>query len=154
MNDLTIRRASLSDLDALVPLFDGYRRFYQCASDLPAAKAFLNDRLSRGESIVFIAEQGETPVGFCQLFPSFSSAAMARTYILNDLFVHEDARRLGVASRLMQAAVDFAGAEDAVRVTLSTAVSNETAQALYLSQGWKRDEQFFVYHFFMPAAGQ
>lgn len=151
MNNLTIRRATLTDTNALTPLFDGYRRFYQCESDIPAAKEFLQDRLSQGESVVFIAERGETAVGFCQLFPSFSSAAMARTYILNDLFVQESARRQGVASKLMQAAVDFARAEGAVRVTLSTAVTNEAAQALYQSQRWKRDEQFFVYHFFMPA---
>ncbi len=34
----------------------------------------------------------------------------------------------------------------AVRLTLSTAATNRTAQALYEKQGWTRDQAFHVYH--------
>ena len=34
----------------------------------------------------------------------------------------------------------------AVRLSLSTAAGNAQAQALYESSGWRRDEQYFVYH--------
>ncbi|WP_374088481.1 hypothetical protein [Methylomicrobium lacus] len=37
-----------------------------------------------------------------------------------------------------------------VRVSLSTATHNEAAQSLYQSAGWKRDEQFLVYHVALP----
>lgn len=100
---------------------------------------------------LFIAHEGNTPVGFTQLYPSFSSVSLAHVFVLNDIFVHEQARRKGVASKLMSAATDFVKSLGAVRVSLSTATSNETAQALYQSAGWKRDEQFFVYHFAIPA---
>ena len=36
-------------------------------------------------------------------------------------------------------------AEGADRLSLSTAITNEAAQALYHSAGWKRDDQFLVY---------
>lgn len=150
MNTLTVRQAILSDLDALVPLFDGYRQFYGRTSDISAAREFLSARFNHGESSLFIAHLKDTPVGFCQLYPSFSSVSLARTFVLNDLFVLEPARRQGVASKLMAAAIEFAQALGAVRVSLTTAVTNETAQALYQSAGWKRDEQFFVYHFTVP----
>ena len=147
MNTITIRQAVLSDLEALAPLFDGYRQFYGRASDLPAATAFLSARFNHGESVLFIAHEGNKPVGFTQLYPSFSSVSLARVFVLNDLFVQEHARRKGVASKLMSAAAEFAKSLEAVRVSLSTATTNQTAQALYQSAGWKRDEQFFVYHF-------
>jgi ribosomal protein S18 acetylase RimI-like enzyme len=151
MSIVTVRQAILSDLEALVPLFDGYRQFYGRPSDVRAAREFLLARFNHGESALFIAHEGNKPVGFTQLYPSFSSVSLARIFVLNDLFVHERARRKGVASKLMSAAVEFAGALGSVRVSLSTATTNEAAQALYQSAGWKRDEQFFVYHFAIAA---
>lgn len=151
MSNIAVRQAVLSDLEALVPLFDGYRQFYGRPSDIPAAREFLLARFNHGESVLFIAHEDNTPVGFTQLYPSFSSVSLARVFVLNDLFVHEQARRKGAASKLMTAAIEFAKSLGAVRVSLSTATANETAQALYQSAGCKRDEQFFVYHLAIPA---
>ncbi|HEY0721290.1 MAG TPA: GNAT family N-acetyltransferase [Gammaproteobacteria bacterium] len=150
MNNITVRQAALSDMEALVPLFDGYRQFYGRPSDLSAAREFLLARFDHGESVLFLAHHEEQPVGFAQLYPSFSSVSLARTYVLNDLFVQEAARRKGVASKLMFSTIEFARAVGAIRVTLSTAVGNHAAQALYQAIGWKRDEQFFVYHYAIP----
>lgn len=147
MSNITVRQAGLSDLEALVPLFDGYRRFYGCPSDISAAREFLLARFNHGESILFIAHEDDAPVGFTQLYPSFSSVSLARVFVLNDLFVHKQARRKGIASKLVSAALESASALGAVRVSLSTATTNEAAQALYRSAGWKRDERFYVYHF-------
>ncbi len=147
MNAITIRQAVLSDTEELALLFDSYRQFYGRASDIDSAREFLLARFNRGESVVFIAHADDVAVGFAQLYPSFSSVSLARTFVLNDLFVHEHARRQGVASKLMVAAVEFAKSLGAVRLSLSTAITNDTAQAVYQSAGWKRDEQFLVYHF-------
>lgn len=141
----TVRQATVCDLEQLVPLFDKYRQFYGRASDLHAAREFLLARFNNDESTVFIAHEGEMAVGFTQLYPSFSSLSLGRIFILNDLFVHEQARRKGVASMLMSAAVKFASMLRADRLSLSTAITNDGAQALYQSAGWKRDDQFLVY---------
>ena len=146
----TIRQATIHDVEQLVPLFDGYRQFYGRESDLRAAREFLLARFNNDESTVFIAHEGERAIGFTQLYPSFSSISLARIFILNDLFVHEEARRKGVASALMAAAVKFATALGAARLSLSTATSNDAAQALYQSAGWKRDDQFLVYDLEIP----
>ena len=55
MVDIRIVRAERKDLDDLVPLFDGYRQFYGQRSDLAAARAFLNDRIERDESVIYLA---------------------------------------------------------------------------------------------------
>lgn len=147
---VVVRQAVLSDLEALAVLFDGYRQFYGRASDAGAASEFLMARFNHGESVLFIAHDDQTPIGFTQLYPSFSSVSLARTFVLNDLFVSEQARRSGAASKLISAAVEYAEALGAVRISLSTATTNEAAQALYESAGWKRDEQFVIYNFSMP----
>lgn len=147
MNSITVRQAVLTDLDDLVPLFDSYRQFYRQQSDPQAARDFLSDRFNHGESVLFIAYQGDTPVGFTQLYPGFSSISLARTFILNDLFVAPEGRRQGVGTELLSAAIAYARELQAVRLTLSTEMTNETAQALYQTAGWKRDEQYFVYHY-------
>lgn len=146
MSNIVIRQASLEDLDALAGLFDEYRQFYGRESDLMAARTFLQARFNHGESTLFIAHDLDNPVGFAQLYPSFSSVSMARTFILNDLYVRPQIRRKGVARSLLAAAEKFGNSLGAVRLTLSTAITNEQAQALYLAAGWKRDEQFHVFH--------
>jgi len=143
----TVRQATIHDLEQLVPLFDSYRQFYGRANNLRAARAFLLTRFRNDESTVFIAQENGRALGFAQLYPTFSSISLARIFILNDLFVHEQSRRKGVASALMSAAVKFATASGADRLSLSTAITNDAARALYESAGWKRDDQFLVYDF-------
>ena len=146
MSNINIRQAVLSDIDALAPLFDSYRQFYGCTPDIYAAREFLLSRFDHDESIILIAEDGGIAVGFAQLYPSFSSVSLARIFILNDIFVYGQSRRKGVARRLLRSAVGFAKTLGAVRLSLSTMIDNDSAQSLYNSEGWKRDQKFIVYH--------
>ncbi len=134
----------------IVPLFDSYRQFYGQRSELDCVRAFLQERLAQGDSVLLIAEADGQALGFTHLYPSFSSVSMAPIFILNDLFVVAEARRSGVARRLLEAAVRHAREAGAIRLTLSTAHTNTAAQALYASAGWQRDEVFRVYHYGLP----
>ena len=145
MHTITVRQAVLADLDALAPLFDRYRQFYGGASDVNAARRFLLARFDHGESILMLAHADGEPVGFTQLYPSFSSLSMARIYVLNDLFVAETARRKGVGNALLDASATLARTLGAATLTLSTAVDNVKAQALYERNGWQRDTAFYNY---------
>ena len=138
--DTTIRRATVADLDALVPLFDAYRMFYAQASDPVRAREFLAQRLANGESAVLVAERGPSAVGFTQLYPVFSSVRTARTWLLNDLFVVDGARRGGVARALLDAAAAFAREQGAAGLMLETTRDNAPARALYRDAGWHEDE--------------
>lgn len=141
-----IRPATLDDLDALVPLFDGYRQFYRQASDPARAHRFLAERLATHESQVLLArDDAGSGLGFTQLYPLFSSVRAVRTYLLNDLFVVQTARRQGVARGLLAAAADHARSLGAASLSLSTAIENLPAQALYESLGWQRDQGFCEY---------
>ena len=135
-----IRRATLDDLDLVAPLFDGYRRYYGQASDLPRAKAFLRERLERNESAILLAMRDGQAAGFTQLYPMFSSVRTARLWILNDLFVVENARRSGVARALLDAAAAFAREQGAAGLMLETMRDNAPARALYRAAGWHEDD--------------
>jgi GNAT superfamily N-acetyltransferase len=144
---MLVKRAGPGDLDAVAPLFDGYRQFYGQRPDLSAARAFLAERLARGESVIFlaVAEDGEA-LGFTQLYPSFSSVSLRRLWILNDLFVGPGVRRGGVGRRLLERAREWAVETDTKGLTLATAVTNSAAQSLYESCGWRRDDEFQHYY--------
>ena len=146
MNSTVVRQAVFSDLIELSELFDQYRVFQGKDSDLSAGRGFLQARFNYGDSVIFIAHESSAPLGFAQLYPSYSSTSLARVFILNDLFVHEKGRRKGVASKLLAAVEGYAWSHGAARVTLNVAKDNESGQALYEGQGWSKDAQFFMYH--------
>lgn len=143
-----VRRALPDDLEALAALFDAYRGFYEQPSDLALARRYVAERMTRGESIIFVAApaQGQALAGFCQLYPTFCSVEAAPIRVLYDLFVSPSARGQGLAGALMQAAEDDSRRAGCARLDLSTAHTNLTAQALYESRGWKRDDVFRVYN--------
>ncbi|HWG96294.1 MAG TPA: GNAT family N-acetyltransferase [Nitrospira sp.] len=141
----TVRRAILHDLNQLVLLFDAYRRFYGQQSDIIVARQFLNDRLTRNESIVLVAENDSgAAVGFVQLYPTFSSILAAPMYVLSDLFVIPEARRRGMGTQLLASAAEAARTAGAVRLELATAITNISAQRLYEALGWRKDD-FYLY---------
>ena len=79
-----VERAGLEHVERLAPLIDAYRGFYGQPSDVAAAAEFLRARLDRGESVVLMAVDGdgETPLGFVQLYPTFSSVRLSPVWIL------------------------------------------------------------------------
>ena len=146
MPAIKTRLATLDDVDDIAPLFDSYRQFYEQPPDLARARSYLEERMRRDESVIYVAEdESGNLVGFTQLYPTFCSVRLAHTYVLYDLFVSKAARGAGAGRRLMEAAESHAAKAGAARMELSTARSNSVAQSLYESQGWVRDETFLVY---------
>jgi ribosomal protein S18 acetylase RimI-like enzyme len=137
---ITLRRATLDDVDAVAPLFDAYRRYYAQPGDVQRARDFLHERLQRNESAILVAELDGRTAGFTQLYPMFSSVRTARIWILNDLFVDADARRRGVANALLTGAARFAREQGAAGLMLETMRDNTAARALYRAAGWDEDE--------------
>jgi GNAT superfamily N-acetyltransferase len=155
--ELRIVRATRTELEDLIPLFDGYRRFYGQRPDPAAARAFLGARMDRDESVIYLAFTGpgvgapdgvgapHEPTGFTQLYPSFSSVSLKPLWILNDLYVRSDVRRGGVGRALLERARQHAVETGAKGLVLSTGVTNKAAQTLYESCGWRRDDEFLHY---------
>lgn len=144
--EVAVRQASSQDVDALAPLFDAYRQFYDCPPDLPLARAYLADRIGTGESTVFIASTGAGDiVGFTQLYPTFCSVEARPIFVLYDLYVSPASRQHGVGRALLTNAEAFGRASGVSRLDLSTAKTNVKAQSVYESLGWVRDDVFLQY---------
>ncbi len=146
---MEILQASMNELEELTKLFDEYRQFYGIESDVSSAKAFLQLRLALKESVIFMAQVDGKMVGFTQLYPTFSSIALQRAYILNDIYVTEDARSLGVGKALMEKVFQYCEQQYARYVTLQTAADNVNARKLYEKLHMKQDEYCNYVKYFM-----
>ncbi|GLY09468.1 GNAT family N-acetyltransferase [Pseudobacillus badius] len=144
---MNVYQVTQEDVRSVAELFDAYRVFYEQPSNKEAAESFIRERLEKEESVIFMAVENGQSIGFTQLYPTFSSVAMKRVWILNDLFVTADSRNKGAGRALLQAAKQFAKETGAKGLQLQTAVDNKSAQHLYESDGWVKDEKFFYYEF-------
>ena len=142
---IQIIEAGREHLVTLIPLFDAYRVFYEMESDLQGARSYLGERIRKQESVIVLALSGRKRLGFTQLYPTFDSLWMKPIWVLYDIFVTPPARRKGIGRALMLRAQGFARATGAAGMTLTTAVDNEPAQALYESLGWIRDTDVYYY---------
>ena len=140
---LEIKKASIEDIAKVAFLFDAYRVFYKQPSDLQKAFDFLEQRIAKEESTIFLAMLKEEAVGFVQLYPIFSSVSLKRAWLLNDLFVAESARTQGVGEALLQEAKQYGKETDAAFIILQTADDNYKAQSVYEKNGWIKTQDFF-----------
>ncbi len=140
---MIIKKATKEDLHLVAELFDLYRVFYDQQSDLNAATSFIEERLHLLDSVIFVAiDTNGVATGFTQLYPSFTSVGMQKIWILNDLYVHHNYRRKGIAKKIMDTAVSFAKKSKRSKLLLETGMDNLPAQELYLSKGWKKENSF------------
>jgi ribosomal protein S18 acetylase RimI-like enzyme len=142
---MTVRKATLADIDNVAELFNQYRQFYQQPADLVACRVFIEQRLTNHQSTIFVALKAGQAVGFTQLYDSFCSVELKPLVYLYDLFVTESARKMGVAKKLMECARLYGLEKNAGRLSLMTEIKNTKGQALYEQLGYLRDVEFYSY---------
>lgn len=131
-----IRKATHSDLPQLTNLFDQYRVFYGKESDETSAIQFLTERLTQNDSVIFVAEDAFTLQGFTQLYPLYSSVRMKKLWLLNDLYVNEKFRGLGISVALINQAKTLCRTSGACGMYLETAKANAIGNKLYVKTGF------------------
>ena len=116
--------------------------------DPDLARRFIEARLENNESTIFAAMEGETAVGFAQLYALFSSLRATRDWIINDLFVEPAYRGRRIGHALVQKALRFASEQGGNFVELETGPDNIVAQGLYERIGFARrtaGTEYFIY---------
>jgi len=153
IGQLTIGRPRLeTDLDELAALVDAYRVFYACASDLPAARHFVRQRLEHADSRFFVARTANgTLAGFAHLLSSLDTLSLRPIGILEDIYVVEARRKAGIGGTLLDAAAAYARERGYARLTLATAHQNRQAQRLYLAHGYVPDQRFRSFNLFFES---
>lgn len=123
----------------VVNLFNDYRIFYKKKSDIEKAEKFILERIKNKESLIFTACCNDEMVGFAQVYPTFSSIQMEKIYVLNDLYVNEKYRSLGIGRSILQHVKEEAKKNNINNIVLETASNNFKAKSLYESFGFIRD---------------
>lgn len=144
-------QATREHLEDLTPLFVAYREFHGAMPATELSREFLQQRIELQDSLIFIAQNDDgTLVGFCQVYPSFSSLTLRPIWILNDIFVREEFRGQHVAEKLIRHTLEKAETADVVRVRVSISQYNEAAQRLFEHTGFTEDQIFRNYIQAMP----
>lgn len=142
---MRIIEATEQHLYTVAKLFDLYRIFYGQKSDISAATSFLKHRMDNKESVVlFSLDDAGRGLGFAQIYPSFCSVDLVKIYILYDLYVIKEARRMGVGQRLLDKVTEYAEQNGIKRIDLLTGLTNNAAQNLYRQQGFKESNHEFL----------
>src|SRR5262245_17527015 len=150
MDEIVIRLENDSDLLALgrlgALLLETHYRFDQKRFMAPRANSsegyawFLGSQLKEEDVVVFVAERAGTIVGYVYagLEPTSWKELRDMAGFIHDVVVEESSRRLGLASALVDAAVEWLRGHGAPRVLLWTAEQNPAAQTLFRRLGFRR----------------
>ena len=142
---MRIINANLDHLDQLTPMFIRYRELYGAMPQAEASREYLTARLNKNEAVILLAFEQDTLLGFCLVYPSFSSVSLRPTWIINDLYVSEEARGQHIARKLLQEISQQAHGNQAVRLRVSINANNEIAKRLYESADFLEDKHFRNY---------
>jgi ribosomal protein S18 acetylase RimI-like enzyme len=147
---IRIRRAGTDDSPALGRLgalllrahygFDPQRFMAPGRNPEAGYGAFLASQLADADVAVFVAEREGAVIGYvyAALEPRSWKELREACGFIHDIAVEEEGRRLGAATALMQAAMDWLRERGAPRVVLGTADRNEAAQRLFERLGFRR----------------
>ncbi|WP_339894313.1 GNAT family N-acetyltransferase [uncultured Algibacter sp.] len=135
---MTIIQATTEHLDDLIPLFDGYRVFYRQPSNIKDVRAFLKERLTKQDSVIYIAYLDAIAVGFTQLYFLFSSVSMKPVFLLNDLYIHSNYRNKNIGTALINKAKALCKEKGYKGIIIQTE-NNNPAQHLYQREGFVLD---------------
>ena len=93
-----------------------------------------------------IAMRADTPVGLVAFFTTFSTWYGATGVYVQDLYVADETRGLGIGRRLMAEVARWASAHGATHVRLSVDRDNVSAQAFYERTGmaYRDDEMIYM----------
>jgi ribosomal protein S18 acetylase RimI-like enzyme len=150
MDEIVIRLANESDLLSLGRLgalllethyhFDQKRFMAPHADSAEGYAWFLRSQLKEKDVVVFVAERTGAIVGYVYagLEPTSWKELRDMAGFIHDVVVEDSSRRLGVASLLVEAAIQWLREHGAPRVMLWTAEQNPAAQHLFSGLGFRR----------------
>lgn len=142
-----VNRATPNDLDEILPLVTAYRVFYEQQPNVDRERELIEGHLREGRSTMFVArDERRRTIGFAQIFQTWSTVWLGPSLIFEDLYVVPDARGSGVATKLLERAIQHAKEIEAVGMFLETAMDNVTAQRVYERAGWTREGRFYKYN--------
>lgn len=133
---MIIRELTTGDRDQWLPLWNSYNAFYGREGPTALSSDVTDSTWSRffdaKEPVhALVAEEHDLLIGLAHFLFHRSTISIAPTCYLQDLFVCEEARGLGVATALIERVSQAARAQGSPRVYWQTHETNVRARGLY-----------------------
>jgi GNAT superfamily N-acetyltransferase len=129
---LIIRESSPADLQAWLPLWDGYNTFYKRTVPINVTENTWRRFHDPQEPMhALLAEKETQVVGFVHFLFHRNTSLLGDTCYLQDLFTAESARGTGIGRALILSVYEKAREAGAEKVYWRTHESNHTARILY-----------------------
>jgi len=150
MDEISIRPAIDADIPTLGRLgalllethygFDQKRFMAPRANSAEGYAWFLRSQLKQADAVIFVAERNGAVVGYVYagLEPTSWKELRDMAGFIHDVVIEDSSRRFGIASLLVEKAIEWLRSHGAPRVVLWTAEQNPAAQNLFGRLGFRR----------------
>jgi GNAT superfamily N-acetyltransferase len=139
-NDTTIRQATEGDLDGLLAL---YTHLSPNDAPLPPRTQVIElwkEIVANPMLTYFVAEQEGKLIATCNLAIVPNLTRGARPFgVIENVITHPDFRRQGLATQVLEHAIDTARQAGCYKVMLLSGASRKEAHALYEKAGFSKD---------------
>lgn len=147
--DLRIEPANADSIPAIVRLMRDFAAYEKLSDYCTVTEDKLHDALFGKEAFVkgIIARDESSVVAYALFFRNFSSFRGQRGFFLEDLYIDESYRGLGLGEAMLKAVAAAARADGAERLDLHVLNWNEPALRFYRAHGAVCAEDEFHFKF-------
>ena len=145
---MTIRPATLADVEALAPLFDAYRTFFAGSTDA-STKNFLKYRIANDQAVFLLSFEDATATGFITLYPLYSSWYATTIWFLSDLYVAPEHRTKNIGRQLVAAVQKHAEQNNSRSIMVEIPHREPHLVTFYESLGFEIDKDFNLYRYYL-----
>jgi len=139
--NIEIRKAEAEDVEAIVELMREFAEFENLSMYFEVTHEKLYDAMfgERGFVEGVVAYAGGRTVAYALFFPNFASFRGQVGYYLEDLYILDEFRRLGLGDRILRSIARYAKAQGFQRIDFQVLEWNESAIKFYEKRGAIRD---------------
>ena len=135
---VTVRLTAATDslFAQAAALFDEYRQHYGANPAPEAVAEWMQDQVLSARARIYVCGKGSEAYGICSVAVVPAALTLRTVWLVRDLYVAPQARRNGVAHRLLTQVAQEARAAGAHRLSLQTETTNVLAIDLYTKTGF------------------
>lgn len=140
---IKIRLAALSDKDQVLQLLSGFQSMFTGKGVKKNASKIFSEVVTRNDTHIFVAESNGKLLGLMTLYLLPNIRHGWHRGHIEDFFVAENARKLGVGSQLFNAVKKYCRENDVHVIKLDSGNELTGAHKFYEKHGGKTTERFF-----------
>ena len=143
---IVVRNGRRTDSKQFISLVRALANFERLAPpSKEGSRRLIDDIFGKKKVKLLVASERKRLVGYALYFYTYSSFLAKPSLYLEDLFVLEKYRKLGVGFSLFRKCVDIAQAEGCGRMEWAVLTWNERAMSFYGRLGARRMSDWYVY---------